>query len=81
MRKLLWMGVSVKTGKVAWYNQEKGIGFIEDDEKNLVLVDVSSITSKNKELLKGQLVRFDFEQDPSGELIATTVKPQKDLGV
>ncbi len=70
----------MKTGKVSWFNQEKGIGFIEDDENNLVLVDISSVDSKRKELVKGQLVRFDFERDPSGELIATTVKPQKDLG-
>ncbi len=75
------MGVRVKTGKVAWFNHEKGIGFIEDEKNNLVLVDVSSIISKKKELSKGQLVHFDFEEDPSGELIATTVKPQhkKDL--
>lgn len=73
------MGVGVKTGKVSWFNQEKGIGFIEDDQNNLVLVDVSSISSKKKELVKGQLVRFDFEKDPSGELIATTVKPEKGL--
>lgn len=73
------MGVNVKTGKVSWFNQEKGIGFIEDDQNNLVLVDVSSISAKKKELIKGQLVQFDFEKDPSGELIATTVKPEKVL--
>lgn len=72
-------GGNLKTGKVSWFNQEKGIGFIEDENNNLVLVDVSSITSKKKELVKGQLVRFDFEEDPSGELIATTVKPEKAL--
>lgn len=72
-------GGNLKTGKVSWFNQEKGIGFIEDENNNLVLVDVSSITSKNKELVKGQLVRFDFEEDPTGELIATTVKPEKGL--
>ena len=72
-------GGNLKTGKVSCFNQEKGIGFIEDENNNLVLVDVSSITSKNKELVKGQLVRFDFEEDPTGELIATTVKPEKGL--
>ena len=72
-------GGNLKTGKVSWFNQEKGIGFIEDENNNLVLVDVSSITSKNKELVNGQLVRFDFEEDPTGELIATTVKPEKGL--
>lgn len=72
-------GGNLKTGKVSWFNQEKGIGFIEDENNNLVLVDVSSISSKKKELVKGQLVRFDFEEDPTGELIATTVKPEKGL--
>lgn len=72
-------GGNLKTGKVSWFNQEKGIGFIEDENNNLVLVDVSSIASKKKELVKGQLVRFDFEEDPTGELIATTVKPEKGL--
>lgn len=71
----------MKTGTVAWFNQDKGIGFIEDEEQNLVLVDVSAIKSKNQSLIKGQAVRFEFEEDPSGELIATTVKPHKETAL
>jgi cold shock CspA family protein len=39
----------MKTGKVAWFNSTKGIGFIEDENLNLVLVDISSIKSKGKD--------------------------------
>ena len=71
----------MKTGKVAWFNVLKGIGFIEDESQNLVLVDASVIKAKNKELSKGQSVTFDFEEDPSGKLLATSVKPQKEHSI
>ncbi len=68
----------MKTGKVAWFNHEKGIGFIEDENENLVLVDASVIKATIKELSKGQTVKFDVEEDPTGKLLATSVKPQKE---
>lgn len=71
----------MRSGTVAWFNIEKGLGFIEDENKNLILVDASVIKSKDKELSKGQVVRFEFEEDPSGELLATSVKPGKESGL
>jgi cold shock CspA family protein len=73
----------MKTGKVVWFNSMKGIGFIEDENSNLVLVDVSSIQSKEKtkSLVKGQTVTFEFEEDPSGQSIATVVRPKADKQV
>ena len=73
----------MKTGTVAWFNLMKGIGFIEDENSNLVLVDVTSIqtTGKSKVLLKGQVVSFEFEEDPSGQSIATVVRPQVETDI
>lgn len=70
----------MKNGKVAWFNSAKGIGFIETENSDLVLVDISSIQtkSKDKSLIKGQIVSFDFERDPSGQSIATVVRPKVD---
>ena len=70
----------MKKGKVAWFNSTKGIGFIEDEKSNLVLVDISSIQTKekSKQLFKGQIVSFEFEEDPSGQSIATIVKPHSE---
>ena len=33
---------------------------------------------KSKQLFKGQIVSFEFEEDPSGQSIATIVKPHSE---
>ena len=53
------------TGKVRWFNAEKGYGFIEREDGGDVFVHFSAIQSEGfKTLEEGQPVTFDTEADP-----------------
>ena len=55
------------TGKVKWFNGEKGFGFIEVPGGNDVFVHFSAIqTDGFKTLDEGQKVSFDLEEGPRG---------------
>ncbi|MGP3979824.1 cold-shock protein [Streptomyces sp. KR80] len=56
------------TGKVKWFNPEKGFGFIEQDDGGAdVFVHFSAIqTSGFKELYEGDKVQYDVTQGPKG---------------
>jgi Cold shock proteins len=50
-------------GKVKWFNESKGFGFIESDEGKDVFVHFSAIQSAGfKTLYEGQRVSFDVEK-------------------
>ena len=72
-------GIFVNTGTVKWFNEQKGFGFISnDDGSEDVFVHFSSITGEGfKTLAEGQKVTFDTEQDPknSSKLRAINVRP------
>jgi len=54
-------------GKVKWFNERKGFGFIEAENGNDVFVHFSAIQSSGfKTLQDGQSVSFDVQNGPKG---------------
>jgi CspA family cold shock protein len=54
-------------GKVKWFNEEKGFGFIERDGGSDVFVHFRAIVGDGfKTLAEGQEVEFDVEQGQKG---------------
>jgi CspA family cold shock protein len=63
------------TGKVKWFNERKGFGFIENDEGGDVFVHYSAIQDSGfKTLLEGQRVSFEIQEGNKGPA-AANVKP------
>lgn len=66
----------MSTGTVKWFKEDKGYGFIADDNGgDDVFVHFSAILSDGyKTLSEGQKVTFDTESDPrNGKLKASNV--------
>ncbi len=54
-------------GKVKWFNERKGFGFIEAENGNDVFVHFSAIQGSGfKTLEDGQSVSFDVQNGPKG---------------
>jgi len=63
------------TGKVKWFNAEKGYGFIAREDGGDVFVHFSAIQGEGyKTLEEGQDVEFDVVEGPRGEQAANVVK-------
>lgn len=63
------------TGKVKWFNDSKGFGFILNDEGKDVFVHYSSIQGEGfKTLREGQDVLFEVEEGPKGLHAANVTK-------
>ena len=54
-------------GKVKWFNNEKGYGFIDHSSGEDIFVHYSAIKQDGyKSLSEGQLVNFDLIETPKG---------------
>ena len=63
------------TGKVKWFNAEKGYGFIEREDGGDVFVHFSAIQGEGfKTLEEGQAGEFDVVEGNRGEQAANVVK-------
>ncbi len=62
-------------GKVKWFNEKKGYGFIEREDGGDVFVHFSAIKGDGfKTLAEGQTVEFEIIQGEKGPQAANVVK-------
>ena len=63
------------TGKVKWFNAEKGYGFITSDEGRDIFVHFSAIQQDGYRTLdEGQSVTFDITESDRGPQASNVVK-------
>ena len=66
--------MSKVTGKVKWFNETKGFGFIEQESGPDVFAHFSAIQGEGfKSLSEGQEVEFDVVDGPKGAQAANVV--------
>lgn len=62
-------------GKVKWFNESKGFGFITAEDNTDVFVHYSSIDGDGfKSLAEGDAVSFDTENGPKGLKAINVIK-------
>ncbi len=67
----------MKTGTVKWFNDQKGYGFIEPDDKSGdVFVHISAVSKAGmRTLQEGQKISFEVQNDPkSGKSSAANIQ-------
>jgi CspA family cold shock protein len=85
-------GAPVPTGKVKWFNADKGFGFLAEDDGEDVFVHRDALPSGVTELKPGQRVEFGIVQgrkgnqalsvrvlDPVPSVVRATRKPAEEM--
>jgi CspA family cold shock protein len=68
-------GTMATRGKVKWFNEYKGYGFIEKEDGGDVFVHYSEIEAQGfKTLVEGEEVTFEVEETPKGPKASHVVK-------
>ena len=66
--------MSTTTGRVKWFDEKKGFGFIEREDGNDVFVHFKAINGSGyKTLTEGQEVQFEVEQGQKGPQASNVV--------
>lgn len=60
-------------GKVKWYNETKGFGFIEGEDGKDIFVHRSGLTNRGDNIEPNQAVEYETKQGDKG-LVAINVK-------
>ncbi len=62
-------------GRVKWFNNTKGFGFIQQESGEDVFVHYTAITGEGfKTLKEGEEVEFEITQGPKGPQAANVIK-------
>jgi len=66
--------MSTTTGRVKWFDEKKGFGFIEREDGNDVFVHFKAINGSGyKTLTEGQEVQFEVERGQKGPQASNVV--------
>ncbi len=70
--------MSMEVGKVKWFNDAKGFGFIKRDTDEDVFVHYTAIEGTGfRSLYEGQEVEFELTQGPKGLLAKKVIKLER----